>query len=175
MQALKHQKGQMLSTEIVLAMVLFMASLTAFLFTWNSISSTYSQELQQRQLQVALTSISDQMVLSTGDPQDWEFSTLQDSNSFGLAQSRGILSPQKLSALQTLNASYYDQVREGMGAGRFDLYMETVDVASGEVLYRFGKMVDRSEIYQASASIDRLALMNNSMVRLRVQLWEMQR
>lgn len=162
--------GQVLSSEIVLAFSLFMFALLVFLLAWGLISNSYAQENYDRQMQGALMGISDTAILSPGDPADWEITALQDANSFGLAQSRGVLSPQKLSALQSLNSSHYDTVRERMGAGRFELYIEAQS-QGGTVGYRFGKPADLSDSAVYSASVERLALLGGEPTVLKVQLW----
>ncbi|MCX8198221.1 MAG: hypothetical protein N3F07_03460 [Candidatus Micrarchaeota archaeon] len=165
----------MLSSELVVAFVLFMASLFFFLLAWNSIFSSYASQLQQHQLHFALMSISNQLLLSSGDPADWEFSALQNANAFGLANPDGTLSAAKLSALQSLNSTHYDAVRERMGAGRLEVYVEVTDAENRAVLYRFGRQADGPQASQASAYIQRLALMDGNLVLLKTQVWEAQR
>ncbi len=168
------RKGQILSTEIILALSLFMGSIVVFILAWGYISSSYFSEQADRQMQVALIGISDAAVLTPGDPADWETNARENASSFGFASSRNIISAQKLSALQSLNTSYYDRVRERMGAGRFELYLEVRDTA-GNSLYRFGKQAGISTNSTAALSIDRLALLNDSLATLRIQLWRNKR
>ncbi len=162
-------KGQLLSSEIILAMCLFLGALIAFMLAWNAIFASYAQEQYDRQMQVALVGISDMAVLSPGDPADWEISAQARANAFGLAQSPGVLSLQKLAALQSLNSSY-DDVREGIGAGPFDLYIEADD-STGTARYSFGKAADPQDSGTDSLSVERLALLDGSPATLKVQLW----
>ena len=162
--------GQVLSSEIVLAFSLFVFALLVFLAAWSTISNSYAQENYDRQMQGALMGISDVAILTPGDPADWEITALQDANSFGLAQSRGVLSPQKLSVLQSLNSSYYDTVRERMGAGMFELYIEA-RAPGGAVGCRFGNPANLSDSAVSSASVERLALLGGEPTILKVQLW----
>ncbi len=163
-------KGQILSTEIILALSLFMGSIVVFILAWGYMSSSYFSEQADRQMQVALVGISDAAVLTPGDPADWDIAAKENASSFGVASSRNVLSAQKLSTLQSLNTSYYDRVRERMGAGRFELYLEVRDT-DGNSLYRFGKQADLSDNSTAALSVDRLALLNGSLATLRAQLW----
>lgn len=162
-------RGQLLSSEVVLAMCLFLGALIAFMLAWNTISASYAQEQAQRQMQSALVGISDMAVLSPGDPADWEVSSQAGANAFGLAQSPGVLSAQKLAALQALNSSY-DDVREKMGAGPLELYIEVGDSA-GAPRYGFGKPANLSDSGVDSLSVERLALLGGSPATLWVQVW----
>ena len=121
-------------------------------------------------MQGALISISDSAVLSPGNPADWEYTSLQNASSYGFASSRNVLSSQKLGSLQALNSSYYDTVRERMGAGRFELSISVVD-SGGSTLYSFGKAPDAGNETVSSASAERLALLDDGVVTLKVQLW----
>ncbi|MEM4633909.1 MAG: hypothetical protein QW275_02020 [Candidatus Anstonellaceae archaeon] len=170
------KKGQLLSSELILCIAIFMASLFAFVLAWNAIFSIYSSQMQQRQIQNTLFSVSNQLILSQGDPSNWEISSLQNANSFGLANFAGEISQSKVSTLQSLNATHYSAVREGMGAGRFDVYIEVEDAENQTVLYKFGRSVGSSDSEVASASIQRLAMMEDGkLVLVKVWLWEPQR
>jgi hypothetical protein len=162
-------KGQLLSSEVILAMCLFLGALIAFILAWNAISSSYAREQYDRQMQVALVGISDMAVLSEGDPADWEISAQSGASAFGLASAPGVLSPQKLSALQSMNSSY-DSLRERMGAGPFELYIEAGD-SFGTPRYSFGRAANPLDSGVDSLSVERLALLDNSPATLKVQVW----
>ena len=163
-------RGQILSTELVLAFSIFLVAMLVFVAAWDYIIYTYGFEQDERQMQSALISVSDAMVLSPGYPYDWEFSAGANASSIGLASSENVLSPYKLSALQSLNSSY-DTLRERMGAGRYNVYVEAM-LPNGTVLYRFGNAAAPDAA--SSTGAERLALMNDTITILKVQLWRAQ-
>lgn len=167
MMADKESRGQILSIEIMLTFSFFLASVMIFMVAWNAISLSYQEEAEERQLESSLIGISDMAVMSQGYPVDWEVGARENASAFGLAISRGILSPQKLSALQSLNSSY-DRLREGMGAGSAELYME-VEGEAGR-LYEFGRPLPSGPRFH-SASAERLAVLEGSLVKVKVHLW----
>lgn len=162
-------KGQILSLEVIVAFSFFLAAMLIFLASWNSMFATYYREATMRQMQTSLVGISDMLVMSPGEPADWEFSVLENASSFGLAASRNSLSVQKLSALQSLNSSY-DKVRESMGAGASQIYIAVKD-GNGGVIYAFGNPYDPLNPDIISTSADRLALLDGTLVKVTVQVW----
>jgi hypothetical protein len=164
------KKGQLVSTELVICISIFMAALVIFLLSWTSISASYYEEQADRDMEVALIGISDMAVLSPGSPPDWESTTVTESNAFGFARSRNVLSPNKLAALAVLDG-YYETVKERMGAGKFGLSITVVSPASGSTLYSFGKAVSSLNTTVSSISAERLALLDDEPVRVKVQVW----
>lgn len=152
-----------------MAFSFFLAAMLIFLASWNSMFATYYREATMRQMQTSLIGISDMLVMSQGEPADWEFGALENASSFGLAVSRNSLSTQKLSAMQSLNSSY-DKVRENMGAGASQLYVAVKDTG-GSALYAFGNPFDPADPTVLSASADRLALLDGALVKVTVQVW----
>jgi len=163
------KKGQMFSTELVLASAIFITGLIVFVSVWNSMLQTYFDEQDERELQTALLGISDMAVLSSGQPSSWEAGALENASAFGLASSANVISPSKASALQSLNASHYNTVRERMGAGRFGVFISVNN--SSSTLYRFGTLGDSNDSTVKILRASRLALLNNSVVTVNVQVW----
>ncbi|MEM4348091.1 MAG: hypothetical protein QXN37_00795 [Candidatus Anstonellaceae archaeon] len=161
--------GQMLSTELVISSAIFVAALAIFLFSWNLVSNSYYEEQSMHDMQTILVGISDMFVLSSGVPSDWENDDFLKANAFGFASSRNVLSPSKLSALSPMNG-YYDLVKEKMGAGPFDIYLSVIDADSGSLLYSFGLEPDYTNSKISSA--ERLAILDDKIVRVRVQIWK---
>lgn len=163
-------KGQILSLEIILSFSFFLAAVLIFAASWNAIYDSYTNEAQLRQMQTSVVGIGDMLVMSQGDPEDWEFGVLENATSIGTASSPGILSAQKLSALQSLNASHYDTLRERMGAGPADIYLE-VQTVSGSPLYAFGIQPDLQNGSVNTVGTERLALLDGELVKVKVQSW----
>ena len=165
-----HSKGQLFSTEIIFSFSLFLAAILVFILVWNSIFSSFVEDQADRRMEVSLIGIADMTVLSPGDPQNWELTSGLNANAFGLASSRNVLSSKKLSAMQSLFASNYTLMRTKMGAGGYGLFIEVTD-ASGTVLYNFGQSSNSTNLQVSQVTAERLAMLDNQIVNLRVQVW----
>lgn len=165
----KSRRGQIFSLEVMVTFSFFLAALLIFMASWNAISASYAREAALRGMQVSLLGISDMFVMSQGDPQNWEIGALENASAFGFASYRGVLSSQKLSKLQALNASYA-KVKESMGAGQADIYIE-VDSTGGGMLYNFGVPHGALGAGAITTSAQRLAMLDGSLVKVNVQLW----
>lgn len=161
-------KGQVLTTELLLSVSIFLAALLAFLVAWNSITGAYSNESTDGQMANALLRISDSLALSQGEPLDWEIRPQGDAVSLGLAQSQNVLSYQKLYAL-CLRNSTYDYVREQMGAGRFEAHVLAA-YPNGTEICGFGIGAPDTQGI-SSVEISRTMLLNGEVAALKVQLW----
>jgi len=167
----QSKKGQIFSTELILSVSIFLAALLIFLFVWNSIFTYYTEEQSERKMQVALIGISDMAVFSPGDPQDWEETSGIDANSFGFVSSRNVLSEKKLFAAQRIFASNYSEIKARMGAGGYGLYFEVRDAQNGLTYYNFGNDADAANSSVSQSTSERLALLGDKLVVMKIQLW----
>lgn len=165
----KNLHGQLFSSELVVASCFFIMALVIFTMTWYSMVNSYNEEQQDQQMQSVLLGVSDSLVLSPGDPSNWESSALENANSFGLASAPNRISDNKAAALQSLNATRYHRVKENMGAGQYDVYVSISN--STATLYQFGRRANSSNSLVQPFSNERLALLNDSVVQVYVQVW----
>ncbi len=163
------KKGQVFSAELVVASGIFIAAFVLLYMAWYSMYWSYVEEQSDNDMKTVLFGIADMAVLSPGDPSNWEATVKESANSFGFANAPNRLSDGKLSALQSLNATQYYAVKEGMGAGRFDVYVNVSN--STDSLYAFGIPASQNSSMVQSFSTSRLALLNDSMVTFYVQVW----
>ena len=163
-------RGQIFSTELMVSFSIFLAALIVFLFVWNSMYTNYREEQSDAKMQVVLIGISDSAVMSQGDPQDWEVGAGDQANSYGFASARNVLSPAKLYAMQGYFAANYSDMADKMGAGGYEFFAEVLGM-DDSILYSFGSKADTTNQSISSVSAERLALIGNDIVKLRVQLW----
>lgn len=163
-------KGQIFSTEMMVSFSVFLGAIIIFLFVWNTMYNNYTEEQSDGKMQVVLIGISDAAVLSPGEPSNWEMASGMQANSYGFATSRNILSPSKLYAMQGYFATNYTDMKDRMGAGGYDLFIEVKDT-EGNAYYSFGSQADTADSSVSAVSADRLALMDGGIVNLHVQLW----
>jgi hypothetical protein len=169
MEMRKHTRAQLFSSELVLASCFFIMALVIFTMTWYSMVNSYGEEQADQQMQSVLLGVSDSLVLSPGDPSNWESSVLEDASSFGLAAAPNRISGNKAATLQSLNATQYHRVKENMGVGQYDIYISISNFTSA--IYQFGRRANSSNSLVQSFSNERLALLNDSIVRVYVQVW----
>ena len=163
------KKGQIFSTELVLASAVFITALVVFVSSWNSMLQSYFDEEADLELQTSVLGISDMMALSPGEPSNWEAGVLDNASAFGLASEPNVISGAKFAALQSLNRTDYDAIKERMGAGRFGVYMELNN--SSTRVYSFGVLANSNDSTVKSFTANRLVLLNDSVFTLRVQAW----
>ena len=166
----RNLRGQIFSTELMVSFSIFLGALIVFLFVWNSMYNNYREEQSDTKMQAVLIGISDAAVMSEGDPADWEIGVGRNANSYGFASARNVLSPAKLYAMQGYFAENYSDMVPKIGAGGYDFFAE-VRGMDDSLLYSFGSRADEANQSISASSVERLALMGDDMVKLRVQLW----
>ena len=166
----KGMIGQIFSTEMMVASSVFLGAIIIFLFVWNTMYNNYVEEQSDNKMQVVLIGISDAAVMSPGEPSNWELSAGRYANSYGFASSRNMLSTSKLYAMQGYFAGNYTEMKDKMGAGGYDLFIDVKDT-DGNTYYSFGSIADTSSQSISAITVERLALMDDKIVNLRVQLW----
>jgi hypothetical protein len=163
-------RGQILSTDLVISLSLFLGAIMVFFISWSMLSYSYWESKADMDMQSAMLSISDALVLSPGSPADWEFGTVDGASSFGLANGKNELSRLKIASLQSFFANNYTLAKVGMGSGTFDIYV-AVNRQDGTVLYSFGRIADFTDRQVVSASSERLAILDGELVDVKVSLW----
>ena len=170
MEKRKGLRGQLFSTEMMVAFSVFLGAIIIFLFVWNTMYNNYVEEQSDNKMQVVLIGISDATVMSPGDPSNWDVTAGRYANSYGFATSRNTISPSKLYTMQGYFATNYTDMKDKMGAGGYDLFIDVKDT-NGNTYYSFGNLADTTNMSISAVTAERLALMDDEIVNLRVQLW----
>lgn len=171
----KAKKAQLLSSELVIALIIFLIAISIFIFTWNLIFNSYTEEKQIKELEFAAKGISDKLIYSPGDPSYWENNYSAGVNSLGLATSPGIFSGSKIWALSNMSSSNYTFFKQKIGAGRFNVYIEIIDTSSSQIIYSFGIAPNKSDSSIIYTNIKRLGMLNESLVNLDITLWDVKK
>jgi hypothetical protein len=169
-ERVSRMRGQILSTDLVVSLSLFLGAIMIFFITWSMLSYSYWENKADTDMQSAMLAISDTLVLSPGSPTDWEFGPVDSAASFGLASSKNELSALKIASLQSFFANNYTQAKVNMGSGTFDIYV-TINRQDGTVLYSFGRTANFTNRQVVAASSDRLAILDDELVDVKVSLW----
>lgn len=163
-------RGQLFSSELMVSLSIFLATLIIYLFVWNNLHNNYIEEQYDTRMQTVLIGISDVMVLSQGDPTDWETGAGTGANSYGLASAHNVLSPEKLYSLQEYFSANYSDMKEKVGAAGYDIFFDVTDT-DDVTIYSFGNLGDTTNQSISAVSTVRLALIGDEIVKLRIQLW----
>ena len=169
-EKIKGMKGQIFSMEMMVSFSVFIGAIIIFLFVWNAMYNNYIEEQSDNKMQVVLIGVSDAAVMSAGDPSNWDITVGREAHSYGFATSRNTLSPSKLYTMQGYFATNYTDMKDKMGAGGYGLYIDVKDL-DGNTYYSFGSLADTTNQSISAIAADRLALMDDELVNLRVQLW----
>ena len=88
-------KGQLFSSDMIVAVFLFLAAVSAALFAWNSAIDKSVQTMQRQDMEITGTRILDILVKSPGYPIDWEN---KNATTIGLASYDRTIDANKLNA-----------------------------------------------------------------------------
>jgi len=168
LKALKNQKGQIFTTDLLMASTVFLFILVLSIVYSNHVAlRVYSWEKANERESAALLA-SRALVLSKGEPSNWEMLPLEDINSIGLVDSKNVLSVEKLQRLVDLNALHYQEAKALIGLAKYNALITVSDLNS-QLLAEFGIAPDKnSEV----SSFTRLALEGNRIVLVKVKVFE---
>ena len=102
-------KAQLFSSDMIVAVFLFLAVASAALFAWNSAADKSVQTTQRQDMEITGTRILDILVKSPGYPIDWEN---KNATTIGLASYDRTIDANKLNAFLDMD---YNRTREIFG------------------------------------------------------------
>ncbi len=129
-----NTKGQFFSPDLIIATGIFIFGLVLF---WSGSNVIFQQiNLFNSRIEVdeVAHSLLNSLVLSSGQPINWENYSLSDINSFGLVHENNVLDANKIvSLVNLLNSSDYALVKQKLGLGKYSLQLSVLD-SKGEVV-----------------------------------------
>lgn len=178
------RRAQLFSQDIIFAIVLVLFTFSVWLILFDRVFTTISTNEFRRNIDESTASAMSQLLESSGVPTNWNnLSTINETTvgSIGLVSSRNVLDPAKVSTFVSLagsGGSNYTTMKRLLGLDRegyaFNL---TITSLNGTVLYNVSNTPSVGP-YNASyaavnttASIDRFALLNNSLVKVTMGVW----
>ncbi len=129
-----NNKGQFFSPDLLIAISIFLVILGFFFYSSNSVFSQIDFFEIKKDADEVSHSTMNILVYSPGVPFNWEEKSLADTNLFGLALNRNVISQEKLVALITDLNNSYSQTKSKLGFGRYDFKLQLLDL-NGSVLY----------------------------------------
>lgn len=153
--------------DFISASVLFLFILLLFAIAWKSLDFRWHHANYYRQMQTDALFAAESLITTSGEPVGWEYGDMDSIRAIGLASSRGVLDPNKLSRLSAENSSYY-LVKERLGVQRHELGILITDLEREDTLYEYGRFPTG---LNDSVLLDRLAMLNGTPVIVRVEVW----
>lgn len=122
------KRGQVLSVDIIIALIGFMAIVVFLIWGWQAVSFSITSFDETQDLYSLAYFTSESLIKSHGNPVNWyEQSTPSRSSIYSLGLANGsYISYQKISQMATLNNSYYTNYKEILGVlgPNYDLQIE---------------------------------------------------
>lgn len=109
-------KGQIISYDFMVAMVLFLLIFLTLNSIWVGIFSSVIENQMQNQMQDSTYKALEVMIKTKGYPQNWEDDPV-NAEAIGLAKRKNVFDDGKVDAFKTMD---YDLSKELMGLGVFD-------------------------------------------------------
>ena len=159
----KNNKGQVITTDFILAMIILVFVLQIALSLWNNEIEDFRLKERRIEMEKLALGITDMLVRSPGNPGDWENRNITEIT-LGLAGEDHVLDIQKVSKLFTLPQ---DSVKKILGIENYDFFF-AITFTNGEVIEEYGtSSADAKEVVVAR----RLVLYNNTETYLNFGLW----
>ena len=163
-----NRKGQVFSTDLILAVAVFLFALTLTIVYSNQVANRvgYWEEASERENAALLASRA--LVLFSGEPSNWENLSIEDINSIGLAVSQNELSLAKLQKLGDFNLVHYSEAKALLGLAKYDVWIEVRDL-NGQLVESFGF---EPSLSNQSTAFTRIAVLNGQPVLVKVEAFE---
>ena len=151
-----------------MAVTIFLFVLTLTIIYSNQVANRayYWEETNEREHAALLASRA--LVLSPGEPANWERLGLNSMESIGLAGSRNVIDSRKLQRFADLNEGSYEETKALFGLSRYDARV-TISDLGGQLLESFGPEPDANT---ETSSLVRAALYNGEAVLVKVKVFE---
>jgi hypothetical protein len=157
--------------DFLFASFILSVILILYLLTWQYLGLVSSQALEGSELLKANLAATNSLVFSPGDPANWnELATINEStvHSIGIVDERNVINERKVQTMAALNATHYELFKDYLGISKHEFQMQ-LKAENGSVLYVVG-MAPGTE--NETSSLERVALLNGSMVRVVMEVWE---
>ena len=172
------RKGQTLSIDFIFSSSFFLLSVLFLLLVWGSLLNRIVQERASVRLEQSATFAISSLVETTGDPANWESIGQNQTKAIGLSSERGVLSNQKLAALQSYNIigsnasqQNYTQVKQILGIGDLGVHMQVVQ--NNSTVFDFGEPRHaKNENITYDYVVSRQVIYNSSLAQLTLEVWK---
>ena len=158
-----QRKGQALPVDFMFAMTLFVIVLAYFMVIWDIFLESFDSHSSRVDFELSAIIVSDQLVGHAGSPENWTESP-NNASSIGVASRAGEIDSHKLDALSGMPYAY---LKRSLGMDRN--FFIKVDDSSGVLYATAGQQPGNTT---RSVEVTRSAILNNTVVFVRVQVYE---
>lgn len=165
-----NRKGQIFTTDLIVAGVVFLFIITFTSIYSNEISYRVALIEEEEARENAALGVMDLLMLTPGKPANWEkFSDLNRVASIGVAYAIGGIDEEKFAHLVDMNNTHYEAITYLLGAGAYGVNISVLSLQNRQVRAEFGtEPLPTDNI----TSVSRPAFYNGEDVLLRVMLFE---
>lgn len=131
-----HERGQLFSSDALLAMVVFLFALTVTFALTDQLVVQTNESAENIQLNHTTARLAQTLVSSPGNPSNWEY--LSDRNNvreIGLVGNGREISTKKWSSFRDWNGSDYPSLKQSMGIGDKNFYFYMTDTNKNVIAY----------------------------------------
>ena len=165
------RSGQLFSGDIAIATMVFLGSLAAMFFLWNSVTEDINHSEDLRYLEKVASEVSEQLVRTPGVPADWNYYTV---TSFGLAEDDRVINQSKaIMFINMMNSTSYEQNIGILGVAPYNFHLNVTDLDNnaitigGEQFEAGMPLEDEDE----SIAVVRTSVFNQTIVRINMVFW----
>ncbi len=165
----KRIRGQVLVADAMLASIFLAMAFFVLLGTIDESMVRAGNADREISRKASLLAASDSLVLSSGQPRDWnEIQVINETNvkSLGFASSPSSLSFEKLQRFAQANSTNYSILKSVMGLAESDAWVEVDFLENNSPAYEFGIRPGENS---TAGVIERLAVLGKSIVVLRIE------
>lgn len=163
-----QNKGQLLTTEFLFGTTIFCLLLILVLISFSDTSNLIdSKTNSKKDFDFAFTA-SDFLVLTPGNPNNWQALDLNNVHHIGLIDSDNEINENKLLKFIDLN-SQYSLVKEKLGLSQYELYVSFTNNQNANILYEFGIQPTNTSTITA---ITRYATLNSNIIKINLKVWK---
>ncbi len=156
------KKGQISTTDLFVAIFVFLILLTTILVTWNVYSNRLNEGILYENLLLNAFYITDTLVKSQGQPDNW---TLGNVETIGLSFNDRNLSKNKVEQFVSMD---YNYSKEMFNVERYDFYFQIEDPNGANLIDPYGVIGVGENIVR----ISRVVVYDGGPAYVRFTLWE---
>jgi hypothetical protein len=167
----RFRKGQIFSFDLMVSVGIFLVAVLLLIALWVFVVDRIGAHDEELNMADAAIHASNQLLLTGGNPASWHILDFGNVNALGISDGRDNLNSEKLERFIALNGTNYTDVKEMLGVGSYEMYVE-VSHLNGTKICEFGNSMKENETETANYVVERMALLNDSAVRVRLEVWK---
>ena len=154
--------GQAIPLDFAAGLFIFMLILVYFIIQWDLFSTRAAEKAEKSGLDSGAIELSEMLVHGGGSPQNWTDAP-ESAQAIGLASSQNVLDWNRVAAFESLP---YANAKQVLGIDHdFLVVIETPDGARYATIGQDGNST-------RAAEVTRIAVVNNTVVHVKVRLYE---